>query len=442
MSFTLAILGRPNVGKSTLFNRLVGKRMALVDETPGVSRDWREGTGRLGHLEFTVFDTAGLDQAAADTLEGRMRARTVAALDRADLALLLIDARAGVTPLDAHFADWLRRRDKPVILVANKCEGGAGRAGLYEAFELGLGEPVPVSAEHGEGMSDLLDALRPFAGEAAPEAAEAAEAPVQFAVVGRPNVGKSTLVNRLVGGERVLTGPEPGITRDAIAVEWTHRGRRVRLIDTAGLRRRARVQAKLEKLSGADTLRAIRFAQVVVLVVDATAPLERQDLSIASTVVDEGRALVIAANKWDIVPNREAALRALRERLEDSLPQVRGVRLVTISALKGDNVPALVDAAFAAYEVWNRRVPTGRLNRWLTAMTEAHPPPMAAGRQVKLRYITQAKTRPPTFILFASRPAALPESYRRYLANGLRQAFDLKGVPLRLYTRKGENPYA
>ncbi len=445
MSFTVAILGRPNVGKSTLFNRLVGKRLALVDETPGVTRDWREGAGRLGHLEFTVIDTAGLDQAAADTLEGRMWAQTEVALERADLALLLIDARAGVTPLDEHFADWLRRHDKPVVVAANKCEGRAGRAGLYEAFGLGLGEPVPVSAEHGEGMSDLLDALRPFAGEdvsADETAAEDAEAPLQFAVVGRPNVGKSTLVNRLVGSERVLTGPEPGITRDAIAVEWAHRGRRLRLIDTAGLRRRARVRAKLEKLSVADTLRAIRFAQVVVLVVDATAPLERQDLGIARLVVDEGRALVVAANKWDIVGGRGAALRALQERLEDSLPQARGVRLVTISARTGNNVTALIDAAFAAYEVWNRRVPTGRLNRWLTAMIAAHSPPLAAGRQVRLRYITQAKTRPPTFVLFASRPEALPESYRRYLVNGLRQAFGLDGVPVRLYARKGENPYA
>ncbi len=444
MSFTVAILGRPNVGKSTLFNRLVGKRLALVDETPGVTRDWREGAGRLGHLEFTVIDTAGLDQAAADTLEGRMWAQTEVALERADLALLLIDARAGVTPLDEHFADWLRRWDKPVVVAANKCEGRAGRAGLYEAFGLGLGEPVPVSAEHGEGMTDLLAALRPFAGEdvSADMAAEDAEAPLQFAVVGRPNVGKSTLVNRLVGSERVLTGPEPGITRDAIAVEWAHRGRALRLIDTAGLRRRARVRAKLEKLSVADTLRAIRFAQVVVLVVDATAPLERQDLGIARLVVDEGRALVVAANKWDIVRGRGAALRALRERLEDSLPQARGVRLVTISARTGDNVMALIDAAFAAYEVWNRRVPTGRLNRWLTAMLAAHSPPLAAGRAVRLRYITQAKTRPPTFVLFASRPEALPESYRRYLVNGLRQAFGLDGVPLRLYARKGENPYA
>ncbi|MFQ5955721.1 MAG: ribosome biogenesis GTPase Der [Kiloniellales bacterium] len=441
MSFTVAILGRPNVGKSTLFNRLVGKRLALVDETPGVTRDWRQGEGRLGHLTFTVLDTAGLGEAAADSLEARMRAQTEAVLDQADLALMLIDARDGVTPMDEHFTDWLRRREVPVLLVANKCEGEAGRAGLYEAYGLGLGEPIAVSAEHGEGMTDLLDALLPFAGAVAPEMADE-EAPLQFAIIGRPNVGKSTLVNRLIGRERVITGPEPGITRDAIAIEWAHRGQRVRLIDTAGLRRRARVTEKLEKLSTADALRAIRFAQVVVLAVDATEPLNKQDLAIAATVAEEGRALVIAANKWDIVADRRAAKAGLRERLEDSLPQLGGVPLVTVSALTGYNLSALIDAAFEAYRVWNQRVPTGRLNRWLAEVVEAHPPPMAAGRRVKLRYLTQAKTRPPTFIIFANRPQALPESYRRYLRNGLRRAFDLDGVPLRLYLRKGENPYA
>ncbi len=441
MSFTVAILGRPNVGKSTLFNRLVGRRLALVDRTPGVTRDWRQGKGRLGHLEFTVLDTAGLEEAAADSLEARMRAQTEAVLAEADLALMLIDARAGVTPMDQHFADWLRRHRIPVLIAANKCEGEAARAGLYESYGLGLGEPIPISAEHGEGMADLLDALKPFAGAAEPAAADQ-EAPLQFAIVGRPNVGKSTLVNRLIGSERVLTGPEPGITRDAVAIEWEHRGRRLRLIDTAGLRRRARVTGKLEKLSTADTLRAIRFAQVVVLVVDATAPLHKQDLAVAAMVAEEGRALIIAANKWDIVAGRRAAETRLRERLEDSLAQLAGVRLVTVSALTGRNLPALIDAAFEAYGVWNQRIPTGRLNRWLAEMLEAHPPPMAAGRRIKLRYLTQAKTRPPTFVIFANRPAALPESYRRYLRNGLRREFALDGVPLRLYLRKGENPYA
>ncbi len=441
MSFTVAILGRPNVGKSTLFNRLVGRRLALVDRTPGVTRDWRQGKGRLGHLDFTVLDTAGLEEAAADSLEARMRAQTEAVLAEADLALMLIDARAGVTPMDQHFADWLRRHRVPVLIVANKCEGAAGRAGLYESYGLGLGEPIPISAEHGEGMSDLLDALLPFAGAAEPAAVDA-EAPLQFAIVGRPNVGKSTLINRLIGSARVLTGPEPGITRDAVAIEWEHHGRRLRLIDTAGLRRRARVTGKLEQLSTADTLRAIRFAQVVVLVVDGTAPLHKQDLAVAAMVAEEGRALIIAANKWDIVANRRAAETRLRERLEDSLAQLAGVRLVTVSALTGRNLPALIDAAFEAYRVWNQRIPTGRLNRWLAEMLEAHPPPMATGRRLKLRYLTQAKTRPPTFIIFANRPEALPESYRRYLRNGLRRAFALDGVPLRLYLRKGENPYA
>ena len=458
MTFTVAIVGRPNVGKSTLFNRLVGKRLALVDETPGVTRDWREGEGAIAGMTFRVLDTAGLEEAPEDTLAGRMRRQTEQALAAADVALFLIDARAGVTPLDEHFAALLRRRETPVVLVANKCEGRAGEAGLIDAYALGFGDPLPVSAEHGEGMADLFDALRPYAeaegagtedGGAGEEAredeapeAEAERGPLQLAIVGRPNVGKSTLVNRLLGAERLLTGPEAGITRDAIAVDWTFEGRPVRLIDTAGLRRRARVEGKLEKLSGADAMRAVRFAQVVVLLLDAEAPLEKQDLTIARQVVEEGRALVVAANKWDLVEDRAAALRALRERLEDSLPQVRGVPVVTISALEGRNLDRLMRAVFAIYDLWRSRVPTAKLNDWLAAVTGAHPPPMGAGgRRIRLRYATQVKTRPPTFAVWCSRPRELPESYVRYLANGLREDFALDGVPLRIHLRKGENPY-
>ncbi|MCH8925167.1 MAG: ribosome biogenesis GTPase Der [Proteobacteria bacterium] len=452
MNVTVAIVGRPNVGKSTLFNRLVGKRLALVAEEPGVTRDRREGAARLFDLEFTAVDTAGLEEAEADSLEARMRAQTDRAVAAADLALLLIDARAGITPLDRHFADWLRRGPTPVVLVANKCESRAGEAGRLEAFALGLGEPVPLSAEHNLGLSDLRDAIQDvLEGRAlerdaqAPEqdaAEEEGERTLQLAIVGRPNVGKSTLVNRLVGEERVLTGPEAGITRDAIAIEWSYKGRPIRLIDTAGLRRRAKAVAKVEKLSAGDALRAIDFAQVVVLLVDAAAPMEKQDLTIARQVLDEGRALVIAVNKWDACTDRAAAMKGLGERLERSLPQSRGLPVVTVSALRGQNLDRLLDAVFAAYDVWNRRVATSALNSWLAGMVQRHPPPAPGGRRVRLRYATQAKIRPPSFVIFCSRPQAVPDAYLRYLENGLRSDFDLPGTPIRITLRKGKNPYA
>lgn len=461
MTFSVAIIGRPNVGKSTLFNRLVGKRLALVDDTPGVTRDWREGEGRIASLRFRVLDTAGLEDAPDDSLAGRMRRQTEQALRAADVALFLLDARAGVTPVDEHFADLLRKESVPVILVANKCEGKAGEPGLLEAYALGLGDPVPVSAEHGEGMGDLFEALLPHAeaaesrdalladevaeladGEGLNEEEEEDRGPLQLAIVGRPNVGKSTLINRLLGEERLLTGPEAGITRDSIAVDWSFQGRPVKLVDTAGLRRRARINEKLEKLSGSDTMRAIRFAQVVVVMLDAEMMLEKQDLTIARQVVEEGRGLIIAANKWDIVKNPKQTLKALQEKLEITLPQVRGVPVVTISALEGRNLDRLLGTVFDLYDLWRSRISTAKLNDWLSAMTEAHPPPMVAGRRIRLRYATQVKTRPPTFAIWCSRGSELPDSYTRYLVNGMREDFGLEGVPLRILLRKTENPYA
>ncbi|MBI1986240.1 MAG: ribosome biogenesis GTPase Der [Rhodospirillales bacterium] len=455
MSFTVAVIGRPNVGKSTLFNRLTGRRQALVDDTPGVTRDRREGQGRIADLEFRVIDTAGLDQGPEQSLQARMQAQTERALKDADVALFMIDARTGVTGMDEHFADRLRRAGKPVIVVANKCEGGKGESGRLEAYALGLGDPVAVSAEHGEGLNELYEALKPFAGSmgtgeagaAAPAeeeiAAEDAARPLQLAVIGRPNVGKSTLVNRLLGEERMLTGPEAGITRDAISVQWTWNGHDIQLIDTAGLRRKARVTEKLESLSVGDTLNAVRFAEVVVLVVDATLGLEKQDLSIARLVVEEGRALVLAINKWDVAKDRKQTLADIEERLEWSLPQVRGVPVVTCSALTGKGLEKLLPAVFRVYGLWNRRLTTGDLNRWLAAVEDAHPPPTVKGRRVRLRYMTQAKTRPPTFVVFASQPTGLPESYLRYLMGGLRDAFGLAAVPIRIHVRKTskKNPY-
>jgi GTP-binding protein len=448
---TVAILGRPNVGKSTLFNRLCGLRVALVDSTPGVTRDRRTGLAKLADLEFDVIDTAGLDDAEAGTMEASMQQQTERALLAADVVLLMIDARIGLTPMDRYFSDWLRKAPIPIILVANKCESKAAQAGIYEAYELGFGEPVAISAEHGEGMADLHISLAPYLDAASASEDLSADpgdgtdeddaGPMQLAIVGRPNVGKSTLLNRLVGDERVITGPKPGVTRDAIAVAWDWHGQDIKLIDTAGLRRRARIQEKIEKLSAADSLRSIRFAQVVVLVLDATTMAEKQDLSIADHVIREGRALVIVANKWDQVDDRKAAMEDLRDRLQRSLPQVRGIPIVTLSALTGEGIDRLMPAVTKVFKIWNIRLSTGPLNRWLEDVLERHPPPLSRGRRLRIRYVTQVKSRPPTFVIFSTRPADLPESYSRYLVNSLRDAFGLDGVPIRLNLRRGNNPY-
>mgnify|MGYP001090714412 CR=1 FL=1 len=473
MTFTLAIVGRPNVGKSTLFNRLVGKKLALVDNQPGVTRDLREGEARLGPLHFTVIDTAGLEEASDESLQGRMRKLTERAVEMADACLFVIDARAGVLPADEVFADILRRQSAHVILAANKAEGTAGEAGLIDAWSLGLGEPLRLSAEHGEGMGELAAALMPIADAAAEKAAVVARAapvtdvaltdegteeateeaapdwtptearPLQVAVVGRPNAGKSTLVNALIGEERLLTGPEAGITRDAISLGFDWHGTPTRIFDTAGMRRKAKVNEKLEKLSVADGLRAVKFAEVVIVLLDAAIPFESQDLRIADLAEREGRAVVVAVNKWDAERHKQEKLSELKEAFDRLLPQLRGAPLVTISAKTGRGLDRLQAAVLKAHRVWNTRISTAHLNRWLEGMLSAHPPPAPGGRRIRLRYMTQVKTRPPAFVAMCSHPDKLPESYTRYLVNGLRDDFNMPGTPIRLFIRSqaDKNPF-
>ena len=450
MSFTIAIVGRPNVGKSTLFNRLVGRRLALVDDLPGVTRDRREGEARLGDLDFTIIDTAGLEAADAESLAGRMLAQTKLAIEQADAVFFMLDAKTGPVPDDRAFADLVRRSGKPVIVVANKAEGKGSGARVLEAYELGLGDPVGISAEHGEGLVDLFEALRealpeatvqPVPAEPPDHAADQVRA-IRVAVVGRPNSGKSTLVNRLLGEDRMLTGPEAGLTRDTIEVDLNWKGRTFHLHDTAGLRRPPRIQEKLEKLSVADTINAIRFAEVVVLLMDAERLFEEQDLRIADLVEREGRALVIAISKWDLAERRAGGITKLHEQADERLPQVKGVPVVGVSGLTGEGIDRLMEAVLDIHEVWNKRVSTNQLNKWLEDVTAAHPPPAVSGRRIRLNYVTQAKARPPTFVLFCARAEKVPPAYQRYLVNALRDHFDLPGTPIRLTLREKENPFA
>jgi GTP-binding protein len=452
MSYTIAIIGRPNVGKSTLFNRLVGQKLALVDDLPGVTRDRREGEAKLADLAFTVIDTAGLDEGAKGSLTARMQEQTETAIAQADALFFVIDARAGLTPTDRAFADFARRANKPVLLVANKSEGKHGDAGAMEAFALGLGDPIQISAEHGEGMGELYDALRELMPESAEDEEiedeelseeEAARRPIRVAIVGRPNAGKSTLINHLLGEERLLTSPEAGTTRDSIAVEINWKGREFRVFDTAGLRRRSRIEEKLEKLSVADALRAVRFAEVVVLMMDTQNKFEEQDLRIADLVEREGRAVVLAVNKWDLMESKGGgAISALRRDADHWLPQLKGVPIVAVSGLMGEGIDRLMTAIQDAYAIWNRRVPTSALNRWFEQAIQANPPPAVSGRRLKLNYITQTKARPPSFVLFCSRADAVPQSYLRYLTNSLRETFDLPGTPVRITLREKANPFA
>jgi GTPase len=442
----IAIVGRPNVGKSTLFNRLVGKKLALVDDRPGVTRDRREGEATLLGTPFRIIDTAGFETDDPHTLPGRMRAQTQAAVDEADAALFLIDSRAGVMPLDEEIARWLRDSDTPVILMANKAEGKAGEAGIMEAYSLGLGDPIPFSAEHGEGLVDLFEAVRPFIEREDEEDEELedgdASGPLKLAIVGRPNAGKSTLVNQMLGQDRMITGPEAGITRDSISIDWEWQGRSVRLIDTAGLRRRSKVEDKLERLSAADTRRAVDFAEVVVLLLDATRGLEAQDLRIAAQVIEEGRALIVAISKWDVAEGAPALFQGIRAALDEGLSQVKGLPLITVSGVTGRGVDQLLQAAFDVREAWSRRVGTGELNRWFERALEANPPPAPGGKRIKLRYLTQARVRPPTFVLFGTRVDQLPESYRRYLVNGIRRELGFGAVPVRMNLRAPKNPFS
>ncbi len=439
----VAIVGRPNVGKSTLFNRLCGKRMAIVHDLPGVTRDRKEAFGQLGDIPLNLIDTAGLEEQSEDPLMQEMQRQVLSALKDADVALFMIDAREGVTPLDEAFANLLRKAEKPVILLANKCEGKDGELGLAEAWGLGFGEPFALSAEHAQGLDSLYDGLRQFyTGPFEEEVDDEEEAPLQLAIVGRPNVGKSTLLNQLVDHERVLTGPEAGVTRDAIAIDWEYKGQPIRLVDTAGLRKRAKVTEKLEWLATSESYSAIQYAQVVVLVLDATQPLEKQDLHIASQVINEGRCLVLALNKWDLITNKQELLNHLKARLTTALPQVSGVPLIPLSALTGKHKEKVLDAALSLYEIWNRRISTSKLNRWLEEAIARHPPPLVAGRRIKIKYLTQIKIRPPTFVLFCSKSEELPGSYEKYIVNGLREAFKMEGVPIRLFVRSGKNPYA
>lgn len=470
MSFTLAIVGRPNVGKSTLFNRLAGKELAITHNTPGLTRDWREAEGFLFGETFRVIDTAGLEESFDDSIQGRMRKQTENALKQADVILFVIDGRQGVTPMDKHFADFLRRQNKPVLLGVNKCENErVVQSSLAESYELGLGDPIPLSAAHGDGMSDLFDLLKPYFREDPEEEEQTEEEKVEFdrlddiegdenfefsqeqddpakpikiAIAGRPNVGKSTLLNTILQDDRVMTGPEAGITRDAIAVDWEYQGRKFKLVDTAGLRRKARVVDAIEKMSVEDTLRAIRLAQVVILVIDGLELLEKQDLQIADHIIDEGRALVIAVNKWDAVENKPEVLQKIKDRLQTSLAQLKDIPFVTMSALNGKNIDLLLETTMKTYETWNKRIGTGGLNRWLRMMESRNPAPMANGRPNRVKYMTQIKTRPPTFAVWASKPMDIPDSYKRYIVNGLREDYDIPGVPVRITFRASKNPYA
>jgi len=465
MTFTVAIIGRPNVGKSTLFNRLVGKKLALVDDQPGVTRDRRSGEAKLGDLHFTIIDTAGLEEGGVESLIGRMRSQTEAAIEEADAIFFVMDARVGVTPEDRHFAALSRRAGKPLIVIANKAEGRAGEAGAYDAFTLGLGDPVALSAEHGDGLAELYSSLLAALPEETALADEEEETreklvladdedgseldptkPLRIAIVGRPNAGKSTLINRLLGEDRLLVGPEAGITRDSIGVDFVWRKgdveRGLKIFDTAGLRRRARIDDKLEKLAAADALRAVRFAEVVVILLDATIPFEKQDLTITDLAAREGRALVIGVNKWDLITDKPAKIIELREEAARLLPQVRGTAVVPVSGATGQGLDALIEAILTVHEIWNRRISTARLNRWLEGVLDRTPPPAVAGRRIKIRYMTQPKARPPHFVLFGNQLDELAESYQRFLINGLRQTFGLAGVPIRITLKHGENPYA